>query len=467
MKYDIICIGAGSGGLGTSMFMNKAGFKVLLIDKSDRSIGGDCLNHGCVPSKALIHSSRLVQGARESKEFGLKVDGKIDLAKVSRYVDDKREVIREHENANYLRKLGLDVVLGAAKFNSKNSVVVNGQEYFGKKIVIATGSRPMIPNIKGIEKIKYYTNENIFELDKLPNKMIVIGGGPIGVELGQCFQRFGSEVIVIQRGPQFLPKEDVQIADILRKRLEKEGMRFMFNTSPLEFTSKNELIVEDKNGKKSKLKFDLVLVSAGRTLNIDNLYLDKAGIKVNESKIIVDNYLRTTNKDVLVIGDAAGSYQFTHCAEIHVRLILSNFFSPFKKKVSYDHLSWVTYTTPEVATFGLNIEQLNQRKIKYRILEKDFKDDDRAIVDNASYGKAKVYVDNKGKLLGGTMIAENAGEVFQELVLANSAGLNVNHLFSKIYPYPTASRINQAVVKPIFEGKLTPFVKKLFKLLYH
>ncbi len=242
----------------------------------------------------------------------------------------------------------------------------------------------------------------------------------------------------------------------------------MFNTTPLEFISKNELIVEDKTGNKSKLKFDLVLVSAGRTLNVDNLDLDKAEIKTSQDgKIIVDDYLRTTNKNVLVIGDAAGSYQFTHCAEIHVRLVLSNFFSPFKKKVSYDHLSWVTYTTPEIATFGLNTEQLNQRGIKYRILEKDFRDDDRAIVDNATYGKSKIYVDPKGKLLGGTMIAENAGEIFQELVLANSAGLKVNSLFSKIYPYPTASRINQAVVKPIFENKLTPFVKKLFKWLYH
>jgi pyruvate/2-oxoglutarate dehydrogenase complex dihydrolipoamide dehydrogenase (E3) component len=466
-KYDLIVIGAGSGGLGTSMFMNQSGFKVLLIDKSDRSIGGDCLNFGCVPSKAFIHAARLAYSAKESEAFGLKISGKISLKKVSDYVRSKKEVIREHENAAYLRKLGLDVVLGPAKFNSPNSVIVNNEEYTAKKIVIATGSRPRELKIPGIEKVKYHTNETIFDLTKLPKKMVIIGGGPIGMELGQSFLRLGSEVTVIQRGPQFLPKEDPTTAAILRARLEKEGMKILYNTSPTECLSATKVKVVDTRGKETILSFDLMLVSIGRVLNIDKLDIEKAGIKLTpKGKLKIDDRLRTTNKNVLAVGDAAGSYQFTHAAELHVRLILKNFFSPIKTKLNNDHLSWVTYTSPEIATFGLSEEKLQQRRIKYTLLETDFKDDDRSIVDNSTYGHSKVFIDKKGKLLGGSMIAENAGELFQEFVLANSAGLTTKDIFNKIYPYPTAGRINQRLIQNSFRGKLTPFVKKLFKLLY-
>jgi len=465
-RYDIIVIGAGSGGLNIAGFMNKAGFKTLLIDKSDKTIGGDCLNFGCVPSKALIHISRLAHDAQLAKKFGLSVTGKIDLKKVVQYVRSKKNIIRVHENAAYFRKIGMDVVLGTAKFTGKKVVAVDKKQYTAKRIIIATGSRPRQLKIPGREKVKQQTNETIFDMEKLPKKLVVIGGGPIGIELGQAFQRLGTQVTILERGNTFLPKEKPEIATILFKQLKKEGVQVYFNTSPKKFTSGKTLVVVDKKGKTKTIPFDEVLVSIGRILNVEGLALEKAGIKLTErGKIVVNEYLQTTNKNVLLCGDIAGSYQFTHAAELHAGVIISNFFSPFKKKLNNDHLSWVTYTSPEIATFGLSEEIIKERKIEYERLELDFKDDDRAIIDEYTEGKLIIYI-SKNKLLGGTMVAMNAGELFQELVLANSSGLEIKNIFNKIYPYPTASRINKKIISNHFSKKLTPFAKKVLKWMY-
>jgi len=465
MIYDIIVIGAGSGGLNVAGFMNKAGFKTLLIDKSDKSIGGDCLNFGCVPSKALIHAAKLVHSARESKRFGIDVGGKTDFLKVKDYINEKKEIIREHENASYFRKIGMDVVLGEAKFSSRNEVTVKGKTYKGKKILIATGSRPRRLKIPGTEKVKYHTNETIFELEKLPTRHLIIGGGPIGIEIGQAFSRLGSKVIIVQDGPTFLPKERPEMSEILLHQLRKEGIEFYFNSKPVRFASKNELIIESKNKKQTGIEFDCVLVSIGRDLNVENLDLEKAGIELENNRIKVDDYLRTTNKNVYVCGDVAGSYMFTHAAELHTGVILNNFFSPFKKKLNNDNLSWVTYTQPEIATFGLAENELNKRGIKHEKLTLDFEDDDRSVVDDYRNGKMILFV-AKGKLLGGSMVAMNAGEIFQELVLAKSAGLNIKSLFNKIYAYPTASRVNKKIISNLFAKKLTPTTKKFLRFMY-
>ncbi|MFC1561749.1 dihydrolipoyl dehydrogenase family protein [candidate division KSB1 bacterium] len=465
MKYDIIIIGAGSGGLNISGFMNNAGFKTLLIDRSDENIGGDCLNFGCVPSKALIHVSRLVHDARGASDFGLGVTGAVDMKTVREYIKSKQDVIRKHENAGYFRGKGIDVVLGSAEFAGDRSVAVNGTVYEGKNIVIATGSRPRELEIPGIEKVGYLTNETVFDIDYLPENFIVIGGGPIGIELGQAFQRLGSKVRVVERMDKFLPKESPEIAEVLYAQLVKEGMEFDFNTRLKEFASANELVVIDGHDNEKRLRFDAVLVSIGRVLNIEGLKLEKAGIEHEKGRIKVDERLRTTNKHVFVCGDAAGSYQFTHAAELHAGVILNNFFSPLRKKLSNDCLSWVTYTSPEIATFGLNEAELKKRGINFDTVPLDFTDDDRAIVDEATHGKLVLYI-SKGRIAGGSMVAEHAGELFQELALAMSSRLNVKQIFNKTYPYPTAGRINKSAILKHFSGKLTPRAKKLLHLLY-
>jgi pyruvate/2-oxoglutarate dehydrogenase complex dihydrolipoamide dehydrogenase (E3) component len=465
--FDIIIIGAGSGGLNIASFMNKAGFTVLLIDKNDENIGGDCLNFGCVPSKALIHLARCAHDARHTQNIGLDVVGNVDIRRAMRYVKSKQEKIRKHENAEYLRKQGMRVELGIAAFTGKNSVEINGREFHGKKIVIATGSHPRPLTTPGVEKVKYYTNQTIFDIDHLPERFIFIGGGPISLELCQCFQRFGSHVSVIQRRDTFLPREIHEVTALLHKKLSDEGITFHYNTTPVEFISPNELVVERKDGTKETLPFDAIFAGVGRDINIAGLALEKADIALDETgkHIKVDEYLRTTNKNVVLCGDVTGKYLFTHAAELHAAVILNNFFNIFKKKLSYDMLSWVTYTDPEIATFGLREKELEERGLTYKKLELNFDADDRHIVDDTPHGKLILFV-RKEKILGGSMVSPHAGELFQELALAMTAGIKLKTFLNKIYPYPTATRVNKKIIGNYFSRKLTPLTKKILRMVY-
>ncbi|MEP6845513.1 MAG: FAD-dependent oxidoreductase, partial [Panacibacter sp.] len=236
-KYDIIVIGAGSGGLGVSIFMAKIGLKILLIDKDDENIGGDCLNYGCVPSKALIHVSRILQQAKEAEKFGYSISGKPDMQRAIAYVHSKQDIIRKHENAAYLRKEGLDVVLGLAYFHSPDSIVVNDKIYSAKRIVLATGSRPVSLKVPGIENVTQFNNESVFDMASLPKRMLIIGGGPIGIEIGQALSRLGSKIAIIDRGAYILPHDEHAVTSILRERLQKEGIEFLMQSSIDSFPS--------------------------------------------------------------------------------------------------------------------------------------------------------------------------------------------------------------------------------------
>jgi pyruvate/2-oxoglutarate dehydrogenase complex dihydrolipoamide dehydrogenase (E3) component len=464
--YDIIIIGAGSGGLSVGLFMSKAGFKVLMVSKSDKDIGGDCLNDGCVPSKALIHVSRIVHEAKVAAYFGLEVTGKVDIKKAIDYVYERQEIIRVHENAQWLKDQGIDVALGEAQFTNKNEIEVNGKKFTGKKIVIATGSRPRKLSVAGVEKVKYYDNESIFYISELPERLLVIGGGPIGIEIAQALNRLGSKVTVVQYADKILEHDVPAVTEILLEQLQKERINFLLNADVDHFISANEALVKLKDGKTQNIQFDAVFAGIGRELDLKSLQLNNAGIQVKSNKIVADKYLRTTNKNVFVCGDVAGDLMFSHAAEFHARILLNNFFSPFNKRLSNDHMSWVTFTDPELATFGLNEKQLKERNISYKKLEQNFKEDDRAVTDNYQYAKMILYISKGGlfkkeKILGGTMVAPHAGELIQELILANTSGLSVNSIFNKIYPYPVASRINQQIIVKHKEESLTNSIKKL------
>lgn len=470
-EFDIIIIGCGSGGLSVGLFMAKAGFEVLMVSKTDHDIGGDCLNDGCVPSKAFIHVAKILHNASEAKHFGLELNGKADIKKVINYINEKQENIRIHENAEWLSQQGIRVVLGEASFFGKNEIVVNGQKYLGKKIVIATGSRPKKLKVPGTQNVKYFDNENIFHLDPLPQNLLVIGGGPIGIEIAQAISRMGSKVTVVHTRNNILEHDDPSVTEILQQQLEKEGIKFILNASVDHFISKGDAIVKLKNGNEKKVTFDAVFVAIGRDLNIENLQCEKGGIFLKDNKIIANKFLQTTNKNVFVCGDVAGDLKFSHAAEFHARILLNNFFSPFNKKLNDDHMSWVTFTDPEVATFGLSGKELSKRKIKYEKLEQSFEEDDRAVVDNYQYGKVILFIGKKDFLkgrtiLGGTMIAPGAGEIVQELILANKENLSLNAVFNKIYPYPVASRINQKVIVGYKSRALTSTVKKLLRFAY-
>ncbi len=290
LKYDMIVIGAGSGGLSVALPMHTFGFKVLLIDKSGHAIGGDCLNDGCVPSKALIHAARKVHQARQAAAFGLEVRGEADMGKVAAYVKSRQAIIREHENAQFFREMGLDVALGTAQFVAPDQIGVGGQVYEGKNIVIATGSRPRKLTIPGAERVDYLTNQSIFDLTRLPENLLVIGGGPIGIEMAQAFRRLGAAVTVVHSKAMILDKEAPEIARVLHERLRGEGIRFYLGAEAVAFPDPNHLRVRTGDGPEAILPFDAVLVAIGRELNWEDLELAKGEIETEGRGGQVDSH---------------------------------------------------------------------------------------------------------------------------------------------------------------------------------
>ncbi len=467
-KFDVIVIGAGSGGLNIASFMNRVGLKVLLVDRSAEHIGGDCLNFGCIPSKALLHVARTVHQVKQAGAFGYTVTGQADWSAVRAYIKSKQDVIRAHESVEWFESKGITVALGTATFLSKNTIVVDGVEYQSKKIVLATGSRPRALTGHGIERVaRVLNNENIFTMESLPQRLLVIGGGPIGIEVAQALSHLGSTVTVVDPGAQILGKEDAGIAKVVLERMELDGVRFLLGHTLKEFVTATEAQLTSKDGVDVTVSYDAVFVGVGRVPNTEGLDLKTAGIEVDAAgKIVVDEYLRTTNKNVFLCGDIAGNYQFTHAAEMHAAVILKNFFSLRKKKFVSDSISWVTYTTPEVATYGLQEAQLQKRNIAYQTLVTDMTEDDRAITDGYEYGLAKMFIAKDGQILGGTMVAPQAGELIQELVLAQTHNMSVQELFNKTYAYPVASRINKRMIANYVAKRLTPRVNTLLRFLY-
>jgi pyruvate/2-oxoglutarate dehydrogenase complex dihydrolipoamide dehydrogenase (E3) component len=473
-KYDIIIIGAGSGGLNVAGFFSRLKLKVLLIDKSDNHIGGDCLNSGCVPSKALIHIANQVHEARLSKRFYKNnenlVSDILDINKVTNYIKDKQDFIREEENPDYLKNKGIDYVSGTAKFLDSNSVSVLDTDgittkYQAKNVVLSTGSRPRKLNIENDKSVDEYNNENIFEIKNLPKEFVFIGGGPINCELGQAFSRLGSKVTILNTGNRILEKESVEASNILEKQFIDEGIKIINNIKIEKIENKKAFYTI--NSTSNSIICDAVFVGIGRELNIENLDLEKADIKLNENKtkLIVDEYLRTSNKNIYAVGDVAGNYQFTHAAEMHAKTIIKNLLSPFKTKFDASNIAWVTYTTPEIATFGVDEKLAVENKLD--IIQKTFNHDDRAIVDENQNGLMRLFINKEGEIKGGSVIAKNAGEISQELVLAMSNNINLGKIFNKVYPYPTASRVNKQLAGEWVSKKLTPKNISILRLLYN
>ncbi len=454
-EFDLIVLGAGSAGLGLSLFMARIKLRVLLIDQTPEAVGGDCLNHGCVPSKALIHAARQVHQARQATRFGLQVSGAADMAQVMAYIQERQAIIRQHENPDYLRGLGVVVETGSPRFISRHAVELNGQTYQGRKIVVATGSRPQPLRVPGAGLARLYDNQHVWDLRELPRRLLVVGGGPNGVELAQAMQRLGAQVTLVHRAGRLLEKEDSSISAVLDGRLRAEGITLHLEAEVASFASATEAHVKPRHGNEFGVEFDIGYVVTGRTVSFEGLQLERAGVAVDEhGHIKLDEHLQTTNPDIFVAGDAANSLKFSHGAELHVRLLLFNFFSPIKKKLSYDHFSWVTFTDPEVAHFGLDAAELDRRGTPYERWETDFADDDRAVVDDYRDGRLLLFIEKnrlpvpgqKRRILGGAMVVPGAGELVQELILANASGLGISAIFDKIYPYPVAARINQKLV---------------------
>ena len=438
-KYDLIVIGAGAGGIGAAGVANRFGLKVVMIDKKGFYFGGDCLNFGCVPSKAIIHIARQFHGGKVAEQFGLQTDGKADFKKVMDYVHTQQDVIRQHENPDHFRKQGMEVEIGTAKFVDEKTIEVNGKQLTAPKIVLATGSKARKLTVKGSDLVKkIHDNESLFwDLKTLPEQFLMVGGGPIACEMAQAFQRLGSQVTIVNKGDRLAGKELPEFSEILQQRLENEGVIIYHKAEVKAFTTANTALIQQKNKADFTLEFTEIMAAIGREVRTNGLNLERGGVVVEDGKIVVDDYYRTTNSRVYAVGDALGREQFSHGAEMHNRDLVRNFVVPiFKKKHTLQHFSWVTFTDPEIATFGHSESDLKNKNIAYERVEQSFAEDDRAIVGDYRYGKLVLYFSKphwlmrKVKILGGTMIAPHAGELIQELILANQEGININAIFN-------------------------------------
>jgi len=473
-KYDIIIIGAGAAGLGNIGVAHTIGLKALLIEKDKNNFGGDCTNYGCVPSKALIHIAHQFHAARQATNFGLQASGKADMEKVLSYIHQKQAVIKGEEDAEAMRSEGKEVLIGEASFVNKNTVQVNGQEYIAKLILLCTGSSPRKLDIEGMDQVPVYTNENIFfDCKKLPDNLVVIGGGAIGCELGQAFARLGSKVTIVNKGERLLDKEPKRVSEILEEQFKKEGISILNNTT-IQKIDVEKAVLEAENGQKTSIDCDALLLAAGRVVNTKGLNLEKAGIELTDKKKIKTNeYLQTTNPNMYAIGDSAGSYMFSHGAEKMVRMLWRNLLIPFfKKKNTLNDLSWVTFTDPQVAHFGLTEEQLKEKGISYHRQDQSLETDDRAIIQEYTYGHQSIWMEdggsiNKRKILSGSLIAPNAGEIMQELELAKHTDTSIGTMTKRVYPYPVQTRINQKTLRGLTMKSFSDWQKKLARWAFN
>lgn len=459
---DLVIIGGGAGGLVVASVAAQLGLKVTLIEKAEK-LGGDCLHYGCVPSKTLIHAARIASLMRRGPEFGLPACApEVDLGKVVDYVQAVIDRIQVHDDPERFRGYGCEVLFGAATFIDSHRVQVNDQMIRGRRFVIATGSQPFIPAIEGLEDAGYLTNEDLFSLRELPPRLVVLGGGPVGLEMAQAFARLGSSVTVVERLPHLLPQEDPELTDALQARLESEGM--VIHTSvTVERVSRDgdKTRVICSNGQ--TLTTDGLLVAVGRRPVISELALDTAGIEHNAKGVLVDRRQRTSQKHIYACGDVCGPYPLTHMAEYQAGIVISNAIFRVPKRVDYRVVPWVTYTDPELARVGLTQEQARDQGIEPAVLRFSFRDIDRAITDKETAGLAKLVV-HKGKILGASILGPHAGELIHEIVLAMKTGAGIGDISATIHAYPTLAQIHRRTVNTWYGQKLfSPATRRLVK----
>jgi pyruvate/2-oxoglutarate dehydrogenase complex dihydrolipoamide dehydrogenase (E3) component len=475
--YNVVVIGAGTAGLVTAAGTAGLGGRVALIERN--LMGGDCLNFGCVPSKALISSARLIQQIRDAEKWGLDhQQPQFAFEKIFDRMRARRAKIAPNDSQERFESLGVDVFRGEARFVSPHEIEVNGQKLRAKNLVIATGSHATIPEIEGIDTVPYFTNETIFdELKGKPESMIVLGGGPIGCELAQTFRRFGIKVTILQRGDQLLPREDRDVAEFLERRLINEGVRIIKNADARSVGTSDAgkvalEFLDRQSGRIAERTFftDALLIAIGRTPNFGRLALKSAGVDVNERGMCVNDYLQTSQRHIYAAGDVIGRFLFTHMADAQARVIVRNILVPFqflRQKMDYSVVPWCTYTDPEVAHVGLGEKEAKQKNVDYDLFVVPLEDVDRAVVESEDAGFVKVVTaKDSDKILGATIIGPHAGDLLHEFVLAMKAGIGLGAVGSTIHAYPTFAELARKAGDKYNKTRLTPRAKKVFSWLY-
>ena len=447
--YDLTIIGGGSAGLVLAVAGAKLGKRTALVEK--HRIGGDCLWTGCVPSKALLKAAKVANYIRNAEKYGIGVQGNApDWQHVMDYVRDTQRVIEEeHDNPERFREMGVDVIFGDGHFEASDTFVVADTEsgetrpLESKKFVISTGSRPVAPSIPGLETCDYLDSETVWELEEFPKRLLVVGAGPIGIELGQAFHRLGADVTIAQRSGRILTKEDVDVSEQMLRYLREEGITIRLNTNIVQVVqhqeSTNVTFSDTENGTTEEM-FDKILIAAGRAPNVEGLGLDKIGVQVGSRGIEVNNRLQTRVRNIYAAGDVIGHYLFTHVAAFQAQLLLRNIFFPLSNAINYGVVPWTTFCDPEVARCGLTEAEAREKHGDVDVFTLDQHDVDRAVAEGETHGFSKVIATRwTGKILGVHLVGANAGEVVHEYVLAMQQGIPLRKLSGMIHVYPTHS----------------------------
>ncbi|MEM8688633.1 MAG: FAD-dependent oxidoreductase [Pseudomonadota bacterium] len=451
-NYDLCVIGGGSGGLSVAAASAQLGASVVLLESG--KMGGDCLNYGCVPSKALIAAGKAAYAQSHSAKYGVApVTPKVDFEQVHRHIHGVIASIEPLDSQERFEGLGVRVIREPGRFRSAKSLVVGDEEIKARKFVVATGSSPGTPPIPGLDQVPYLTNETVFNNTKLPKDLIIIGGGPIGMEMAQAHARLGSNVTLLEA---FTPlgKDDPELTKFVLDQVIEDGVRILSGIKINNVThSKDSYALEcEYRGKAQTITGTTLLVAAGRVPNVEGLDLERAGIEYSKRGIKVDKYMRTTNKNAYAIGDVAGGLQFTHMANYHAGLVVRSALFPLRAKESTGHIPWVTYTEPELANIGLTEEQAKEQHGDIRILRWPFAENDRAQAERKSLGLVKVIITPKGKILGAGIVGPSAGELIHVWSLAISSGLNIRAFTGYVVPYPTLGEVSKRAAITHYAG---------------
>jgi pyruvate/2-oxoglutarate dehydrogenase complex dihydrolipoamide dehydrogenase (E3) component len=455
LHADLCIIGAGSGGLSVAAGAVQMGASVVLIEKG--AMGGDCLNTGCVPSKALIAAAHAAHAITEGKRFGVHAPApRVNFQQVHDHVHGVIGAIAPHDSVERFEGLGVHVIQGAAKFVDRETVEASGQKIKARRFVVATGSRAAVPPIPGLADSGFLTNETIFELTERPAHLIVMGGGPIGLEMAQSFRRLGADVTVIEKF-SILAKDEPEAVDVVRQQLLADGVRLLEGIGVKSVSkSKGKVAVElEKDGSSTEtISGSHLLVAAGRKPNIESLNLEAAGIAFTPKGITVDARLRSSNARIFAIGDVAGGPQFTHIAGYHAGIVIRNALFGLPAKVNYDALPWVTYADPELAHTGLTEADAHKAGHAVQVLSWSLDLNDRAQAERQTAGLAKIILGAKGRILGATIVGPHAGELIGTWALAISQKLKIGAIASAVLPYPTLSEVSKRAAGSYYTPKL-------------
>jgi mercury(II) reductase len=464
-RYNLLVIGGGTAGLVSASAAAQLGGRVALVERN--LLGGDCLNFGCVPSKALLRAARLAAEARGAATLGIRasLDVEADFGAVMERMCRLRARISQHDSARRLQGLGVDVFLGEARFAGPRAVEVEGRTLSFSKCVIATGTRPVRPPIEGLSEAGYLTNETVFDLTARPKSLVVVGGGPLGCEMAQAFCRLGSEVTIVQRESQFLPKEERDAAQILAEALARDGIRIRLNTEVMKVsrTTGGKSLQLRSEGEDSVVTADEILVGVGRAPNVEGLNLGAAGVKYDgKAGVQVDDRLRTTNPAVYAAGDVALAHKFTHTADASARIVVQNALFLGRRKLSALTIPWCTYTDPEIAHVGIYAREAYERGIPVKTFTIPMHLVDRAILDGEEEGFVKIHVrEGTDRILGATVVARHAGEMINEITLAMVAKAGLGTVAKVIHSYPTQAEGIRKAADAYLRSRLTATLRKL------